>query len=264
MSESPRLSRYVSGTRQRTNILRLSTGVSTTSGSEFSLWRFLGNPGPGAIPPTGVGEIPTNATAGSLPFTNGVNNLFLELLQLSCGRGIHLCSLYERTWHNSGLNSAITTLQSVDSGVIARGDGLWLEVYTQAGGGVATTATVVYVNSLGTTGRVATVSIPASAVPAGRVLQFQLQQGDIGVSEITSFQMAGTMGGATGNLGLTVGRELAVMTSGLDGTGQRRTYFKLGGPRIYNDSCLALRMMIGTSGTMGHMMGAVGIVDAEL
>lgn len=257
---------YVAATRQRCRVLKISQAL--TPGRSFSLWKFAGNPGAGANPPSGGGEVPTRTTAGALLFSNpgGAANTYLDTISMAAGRGMHIVSLYDRLWHNSGLVGNTTSPQTISSPPsLTRPDAngaktqLWMEIYS-APGTTAAVVTASYTNQAGTSGRTATASYPGGAVLANTMFPFALQQGDSGVRSVQDVTLSISTGG-TGNFGLVIARDIADFPVGMDGIGDILDFFKGGAPQIYDDACMAFRIQIATTGTMGDLIGAVGLVQ---
>jgi hypothetical protein len=227
-----------------------------------SLWALAGYPIAGATPPAytaGSGYIPTNATAGSIPFINPASGeTILSFLNVAGGVSGTLI-IYDRLWHCSGFTTAAAaTLPVTTPGTINRytdftGIELWGEVYS-APGATGATWTCSYTNQAGTTGRTATYTHPANAESVGQMLPFLLDAGDTGVQSIASFTTSATSGTA-GSIGVTLLKRLAEIPL-CPGVKNALDVFSLGAPRIRNNACLAF--MVQCSGTStGVMSGSL-------
>ena len=105
----------------RINILKVQT-TSEGAGTYHSLYKVAGNPASAtANPPTGVGEIPTKSTLGSLIYTNptGVNKKYIGRINVMAST-IGSLIIYDRLWHNSGLVGNVVTAQTVNSVALTR------------------------------------------------------------------------------------------------------------------------------------------------
>ncbi len=208
-----------------------------------SMWRAAGLPGAGAVPPSGVGEAPTRATAGAIPGWSNPgagNTAYLGALSLASD-DVGVYTLYDRLVHTSGLSGTSVAAQAVNSAALTRytsGEGVeaWLEIYTTLGS-TARTATISYTNQDGTAGRTGSVSLIASSA-AARMYPFALQAGDTGVRSVESVTLSGTTG-TVGDFGITLLRRLADVPSGASYLFAPRDALELGLPEIKSDACLA-------------------------
>lgn len=221
----------------------------TNTGQWQSMWTQPGIPGAGAVPATGAGAAPTNATAGALQFTDpaGSNHKRLLAANIVSSQGRGLAALIDRLVHTSGLSGTVTTAQTVNSAALpsgrdlngaATGEGVegWLEVYTQLGG-TGRTATVSYTNQAGTASRTGTATIPGSWGP-NRMIPFSLDVGDTGVRSVQSVTLSGSTGTA-GNFGVTLLRRVCNIELPSTGASCAKGPFDLGMPRVFAGSCLA-------------------------
>lgn len=225
-------------------------------GYHNSMWRNVGNPGPGAIP-TAV-EACSKATAGAIPFTNasgGREKLLLggAVLQFS----LAVVKLYDRLLHIGGLDATLTDPQVV-GGTITRNTGgvgnqIWLEIYDTLGANTGVSISANYTNQDGTSGR----TTPYRTIgqtgfrEIGRMSMLPLQAGDTGVQSVEGVTLTGTTG-AAGNFGITIAKPLASFSgpTGISLTGGMGNVsnYVMGKPQkivIPDDACLALMVSQG-------------------
>jgi hypothetical protein len=196
---------------------QLSTSISRTLRLNASWQSF--NPAP-ATPTTSValnknsaqsiGPIP-NISTGRLTFLGGRFNtstfgaggmLLVDLLNVSGGLNGTLT-----TAQTTNLPTAALTRYTSGEGVMAG-----IVVYTTVGT-TATTVTISYTNSAGTSGRTSTaISIGNTGFrEAGVLLPIPLQAGDTGVESIESVTVTATTGTA-GNFGICMFKPLAMIS----------------------------------------------------
>jgi len=243
--------------------------AQAAAGGLASFWRYGGIPGIGAIPPTGVGEAPTEATLGALYFVNPTGGAFSYLASAEFAEASQAGTtyLYDRLVHTSGLSGTVTTSQTVNSVAITRPDSLgagtdlFIECFTSVGG-TASNATIIYTNQSGTSGRTAVVSVGNMSL--GNLQLVSLASGDTGVRSVQSVTLSASTGVA-GNLGIVIGRRIAILpASNANGSGfvgaTVQDAFALGLPQLYDHSCL---WMIGGygSGFVGPITGMLGIAQ---
>lgn len=237
-----------------------STALSNTL---QSLWKTTNLPLAGVTPPTGSGEAPSKTTLGAFNFSEVGGSTLIY-----CGRAVLTMAtlgtmlLYDRLVHTSGLSGNITTEQTVNSTALTRytdgiGVELFLEWYTPTGS-TASTVTIVYTNSSGTTGRTATATIQASPV-AGTMQNIPLQSGDIGIRSVQSITLsAGT--GVAGNFGITLVKRLIDINTDAVNAGKVFGPFDVGLPTIAAAPCLALAVQTSTTYT-GIISGSLGLLQ---
>lgn len=233
------------------------------TGQWFALFNATGTPGAGATPSSGLsGDIPTDATAGSFPFTNPTPPV-LNYLGYASG----VCSqvgtiyLYDRLWHNSGISSTILTAQTINSVALTRPDAngvgaeVWWQVYATMGAG-APVVTLSYTQqgAAGASGRSASSGTMVTLMTTGRTGPFTLQAGDLGVKSIQSWTANATF--TSGTIGLVIRRKIgAIPITAADG-GIVLDAIQNGLPAIPDDACMELVMMIGNSGAQ-WLLGSV-------
>ncbi len=224
-----------------------NAGISTGTPVFVSAWTVAGLPGQGVAPSSGLaGDVPTDATTGSFPFTNPTSgDLYLARMHVRdsfAGHSYQYLTVYDRLWHNSGIGVTTLTAQTVNSVALTRpnsnGDTaeLWWEVYATMGSGTPTW-TASYTNSAGTSGRTATSSVMATTNPVGRTGPFNLDSGDTGVRSVQSVTISATH--TSGTQGLVIRRPVTSIRQFSYKT-LRVDPLTLGLPRISNDACLEL------------------------
>lgn len=221
-------------------------GVTMESAGVLHSALYLsGFPGPGVAPTSAIAGDALTSYPGQLPFTNPVSgNAYLAHFGVAAGNTAR-CFIADRLWHNASISSTTTTAQTVsstawparDSSGTTAGAGVLIaiEVSTATTNGSAiTNTTMSYTNSAGTSGRTGTIaSFPGTAI-AGTFIPFQLQSGDIGVRSIESLTLGTSMG--TGVVHLVAYRVLGNVSVLSGGVGETADVFKLGLPRLYNNT----------------------------
>jgi len=214
-------------------------------GAYHSLWLESGIPGPGAAPSSGVaGDVPTDATAGAIPFTNpgGGNLSYLGRLSMAASQN-GVLYLYDRLLHNSGISASSTSAQTLNTTALTRPDALgagveaWWQVYATMGAGGSNIPTLSYTDQDGNAGATASVLVAlAATMTAGRSGQFTLAAGDSGVRSVQSWTNSASM--TSGTIGLVLRRQVACIPVGYVVAAQQVDAFGAGLPRIYDDACL--------------------------
>jgi hypothetical protein len=219
------------------------------TGCWTSLWATAGIPGAGANSADGVnGAIPTDATAGAFPFTNVTNTYLARLAVYGSALG-HLL-LYDRLWHNSGLSVTTTGNQALTSTTLTRPDSTgadveaWLQIYTALGAG-STAKTIAYTDQDGNTGNTGTLQGFVTTAAAQRTFPFALAAGDTGVRQITGFDNVATS--VSGTFGLILRRFVSSLAIPIANTGAYADPITGGLPRVYDDACLELVWMAGST-----------------
>ena len=213
------------------------------TGAFHSLWLTPGEPGPGVAPATGNGAIPDDATAGAHPFVNAAGALNNGLGYFSAnGLAVGTLVVFDRIWHNSGLNTT-TTITSFTSTALTRftdGKGVecWAEWYTSSGAATATNATVIYTDESGNTGATGTIVMPAVTKIAGQMFPMQMASGDYGIRAAASTTLSVTQ--TSGTWGLTFMKRLAeIPIRPSDQGASVLNAIDLGYPDIPDDACLS-------------------------
>lgn len=255
----PTINDAVAGARPLVAMGKVATGT-LVAGRPMSLWTLAGNPGAGAAAAnTAGGVVPTQSTAGALSRGNPASGE-AHLLNWTAGSSAQpgtllLCDRLLHIQGNSGgtaIDETLTTSQTINSTTLpsrcptsAVDDTpvttgysvlMGVEVVTATGAGTPT-LTLGYTNSAGTAGRSATnLDATVATSAAGTFYRIGLQAGDVGVRSIQSYQQSATW--TSGQLNLVLYRVIAtapILAAGVPAPGD---WVSLGGPRIYNDSCL--------------------------
>lgn len=246
-----------------------AAAAATILGRMHSLWRYEGMPSAGTTPTNG--EIPTNSTSGSIPFTNASAGFEKWMTHISAGSNVPgTLVLYDRLFHESGFNPNITTEQTVQgnpaSPAITRntsgiGNIMFAEINT-AVGSTARTLTVEYVSD---TDVVASSSVQLGATSfaeANRVQILPMQGGHKGVKSVRKLKMnLGT--GTAGNFSIVIGQPLAWIPIGVAGAvGWRDFTTGLPGiPKINDNACLCF-LWLTSSTTAPEIFGAISTIQA--
>lgn len=228
--------------------------ITTVADDFFSLWTAGGHPGAGAIPASGSGVAPTNATAGALPYVNpsGSNTGYLARCEISATEPESII-LIDRLVHTAGLSGNVNTAQTVDSAAITRAYSagafgqLWVEVYTALGATASAANTVSYTNQSGLAGQSGSFAIPASA-KIGFVVPVTLASGDYGVESVQSVTL-GTATGTVGSFGVTLTQRIATIPVVVAGAGVVSDFAALGLPIIQPGACLSWYVLCSTTST---------------
>jgi len=244
------------------NFMKVSAAAEG-AGTYHSLFKVAGFPIAGANPPTGVGDIPTSATVGAIPFTNpgGANTKYfgrVEMVSSTIGTLI----IYDRLWHNSGWVGNIATSQTVNSKALTRntsgvGVEIFGEVYT-AMGATASTFSVTYTDSTNTS-RVGTYAQPANALSVGQMFYFNPPIAGNGCKSIQSVILSISTGTA-GNFGLTMVKRVAEIPLTLANVSYVMDSFALGMPTLEDNSCLCAMVACTTTAT-GNIFGSLKLIE---
>lgn len=243
-----------------------AAATANIAGRPASLWRYDGHPGAGAIP--GAVAVPTNATAGALPFASpggGRESWMVQAWATSLVGGTLL--LYDRLLHIGGLSGTVTGAQTV-GGVLTRNTGgagnfVMAEIYTIIGT-TARTITMSYTNQAGTTGRVSTaVAVGGTGFrEVTRAILLPLQANDTGVQAVATTTLSASTGTA-GSYGITVCKPIAYIGVGAPGAAGWRDYITglPGIPQIEAGACLSL-LWFPQLVTAPELFGGYSIVEA--
>jgi hypothetical protein len=214
----------------------------------FSGWLATGLPAAGVAPSSGLaGDVPTDATAGSIgSFVNPASgNTYLgrvTTFQSQSGNTSNsVLAIYDRLWHNSGIDRTLTTAQTINSVALTRPDAngenveAWWEVYVTMGTGTPT-VTLTYTDQSGNTGNSGSSGALTASMVAGRTERFTMAAGDTGVRSIQTWQGSATFG-TVGTIGLVMRRPVALLNVPL-GVQASHDAVSMGLPRIYDDACI--------------------------
>ncbi len=236
--------------------LSFEKSSSTAAGQWATTWLRSGLPIIANDPTPGVaGEIPTSATfPGALPLVNaGTGSLYLARMHGSTlGISAGAFTLYDRLWHNSGINVTSTSAQAINSIALNRPDALGeqAEVWWEARStmGAATPAvTLSYTDQDGNAGQTAlSGTLPASLVTS-RTGPFQLDVGDTGVRSVQTWTADTSF--ISGTIGLVIRRRIMDMPLPNSGTDSVNDVLRSALSLIRPNACLEFTTF-GTSATM--------------
>lgn len=231
-----------------------------------SLWRVGGFPGAGATPATGVGAIPTKATAGALPFVHPPAGQLNYLLRAALSSSVHVVvTIYDRLWHNSGLSGTQTVVDTNIGGLtVNRPDGtgfeteLWGEIYSSIGDNTAT-INCKYTDQDGNTNQAGFwdfnfFGAGAYGNTANSMFPIALARPDMGVRSVDAYHWSPSTGTA-GNFGFTILRRLADIAIDPAAPDAIYDFVRLGLPRVYDDACLALMLRLQGVSSSGLVQG---------
>lgn len=187
-----------------------NNALTVVAGRLYSGWTQAPNAG---VAPT-TAAVPTNATAGAIPFTATASARILAAQAWTLNQGSII--IYDRLSHQGGLSgttAATAQTTNLPTAALTRytsGEGVmaFLEVYT-AVGATGTTAIASYTNQAGTSGQttLATAFGATGFNAAGRMVLLPLAVGDSGVQAVASVTLTATTGTA-GNFGVTLAKPL--------------------------------------------------------
>jgi hypothetical protein len=196
---------------------QLSTSIARTLRLNASWQSF--NPAP-AVPTTSVALDKDSAQSmGPIPAISSGRLTFLGARINTSTFGAGGMLLVDLLNVSGGLNATLTTAQTTNLPTAAltrytNGEGVMagIVVYTQIGS-TATTVTISYTNSAGTSGRTSTAtSFGGSGFrEVGVLIPIPLQAGDTGVESIESVTVTATTGTA-GNFGVCLFKPLAMIS----------------------------------------------------
>jgi hypothetical protein len=248
-------------------------GSGEAAGIFHSTFYMAGVPDAAAAPSPGLAGEALTAYAGQLPFENPSANAYLArfdgMMNNIASSGVLASALLlDRLWQNSGIDVTQTTAQTVDSVTFpARdragatdGDGVLvaLEVSATMGNGAVATITMSYTNSVGTSGRTATMAaFPATALQ-GTFVFFQLEAGDVGVRSIQSLTLGTSL--TSGTVHLVAVRFLSDVQQSYGGDIRRQDAIACGFPRLRANTVpflvqLSSLTQVGGAVTIGYAHG---------
>lgn len=229
-----------------------------------SLWKAPGMPAAGASPPAfnaGSGYVPTSATTGAITFSNptapAITVLSNLIFEFATAGSLMIC---DRLWACSGFSTTVTTAQNVTTpGNLPSGRDPFtgadvvpfLEVYS-APGATSATWTMTGTDALGNTNRTWTYAHPANAETVGQMMQL-LPGGAspasvLGCRQVTSLTCS-VSSGTAGDVGVTLVRFIAHITTSVNQSMIAKGPFDVALPRVYDDSCLMMRVLCSTTST---------------
>lgn len=245
-------------------VISKSSVANQTGGRLTSLWRSTGQPGQGAIPTSPA--LCTSALLGAVNFANQVapRTSYLGWLSVNSNTAGINYEVHDRIAHNGGLVLNVTTPQTITGldlstiGVSADrlgapnfSDGQWfLEVYAD-GGATASNATINVTYHDGSTGNLLVQAV-GGTIRAGNLfpLTALIPAADQGkfIRAINSVTLSASTTVA-GNFGFTYMRQRTAFNIWIANKGEIFTYWQLGCPEIYNDSCLMFTALQGGTST---------------
>lgn len=187
-----------------------ATGTLEAIGILHSTFYNAGTPGAASAPTHGLAGAALTSIGGQFPLPAPVAGREIAVTGfLASSSVVGTAMLMDRLWHNSGINTAITTSQTINSaawparcwdyalnGWDTDGDGINVaaEVSTLTTNAAVVVVTVSYTNSAGVSGRTGTITMPATA-QVGTFVPMVMQAGDRGVRSIQSITQAAAIGG---------------------------------------------------------------------
>lgn len=255
-----------SGAGNRPPYAKAALAGTFAVGDQMTLWPAAGYPGAGSAPASTPGAVPTNATAGAVPFVNpGSGNSYLARLFINSSiPGTFV--LMDRLVGVGGLSATVATLQTIASAALTRPDanGLNAEIWIEATTAIGTTAsniTITYTDNLGNTGHTTPATAMVVSKPIGWANQIPLAAGDAGVRQITGVQLSAAM--STGAFNVVIVRRVAefpILAANIPSAPQDP--FSTGLPQIYNSACLFGFYTIG-SGTAAPSIQGGSLLIAQ-
>jgi hypothetical protein len=224
---------------------------SRTAGTFCDMFLLAGYPG-AMTTPSSAGAQCNTSTIGAMQIgaVPGGKQAWLAALSGATSQ-IGSLSLMDRLVHWGGLSGIVTTAQLLGAVVLPRfTDGVgvlpYLVFYT-ATGATTTTATILYTNELGVSGRSTSVTIPASPA-ASQCIPIPLVPGDRGCLSVQSVTLTASTGTA-GNFGIYLARRHAKLGGGGAGQNLDKDWLQLGLPEIADGACLGFLLLCSTTST---------------
>jgi hypothetical protein len=236
-SLSDLIAQATSGKQQTLNYSKV--GVASVAGAAEVGWGLTGMPGAGANPSAlTAGNVPTNATAGSLAQTDpaGADTLNLTTISMTPYGNAALLILYDRIWHaalntNSASQQPITGTPTRYNTVDTTAVGNFCFPYVRGTGtNLAATAHnhstgCTYVNQHNAAAAAFVAQTGVSGCTYGRVdlatftgqWFMPLNTGDTGMLSLTNWQLSAAC--ATGQLDIAMGHPLAYVPMPASGVG---------------------------------------------
>lgn len=248
-----------------------SVATVEAGGILTSLFYTAGEPLAAAAPSPGLNGAALTSYTGQIPYTNPASgNGYLASWSGSStnaggtfGQGF----LFDRLWHNSGFTVTTTTEQTLtsatwparDRAASTNGDGVFIAIEVSTAttnAGAITNMTLNYTNSAGTAGRTGTIaSFPATAA-AGVFILFQLDAGDVGVRSVQGLTLGTSL--VTGTVHLVAVRFLSDLFCFDPATPVIQDAFKVGFPRLYDNTVPFAVMLSNGSGSFGVNWSTIG------
>lgn len=174
---------------------------------------------------------------------------------------VHVYDLMYAASNFSGNSTAAQTITGFTGMPTRNTNGVNCEIWIGCSAAIGATGfniTVQYTNELGTSGRNTISTAGITSMPANRMMQVALQDGDKGVQSIQSMTLSAASGTA-GNMWVMVLERLCSIALPTVNVGSSLDFATLGLPKIYDESCL-LFVHQGTGTATGLMMGQLDII----
>lgn len=257
------LDQLVAGLRPPEDFARYSATASEAAGVYKMLGYEPGLPGAMATPAPGVNGAILTTYAGQIPFSNpSSGNAYVARLEVSAS-SVGRLVVADRIWHNSGLNVATTTEQTItfpslparDNAGTTAGVGLQcaIEVSTITGNGAQTSPTIRYTNSAGTPNRTGTIVFPATA-QVGTFAHMRLQAGDVGIRSIEGVTLGTSL--VSGAIHLVLYRPICTAIVNTASAGSTQDALALGMPVCHANTVPMLLWLPSTTSAV-HVHGSI-------
>ena len=232
-------------------LIQKTVALTTVAAQPFSMWAATGQPGAGTLAlsntTSGILFDDTYAGAPSVNSFGGGATGYLSMAQFR-NSVTGAAMLYDRLWGAGAVS--MTTLATTNfsgqpsyTGRIPGGTDygnleILLEITTTVSA-TATTVSVGYTNSVGTTGQSTGASASLSGIITPQIIRLPLQAGDQGVQQITSVTVGGTVA-TSGAFNVIVARRLATFDARVANGSDLQGWDVIGSPVVYATSCFWL------------------------
>jgi hypothetical protein len=222
-----------------------------------------GFPAAGSPPAGADGEMPSNATAGALPFRDpiaGNATLVGRIAALSQASG--MLSIADRIWHDAIGNGWGTEPIAIawPTGAQRHADGTGVELYgavaAPLGSATPATWTVGFRDQAGEL-RTATAAFDGAG-PVGRMVPFDLPAGVTGITRVESFEASAAQ--ASGTLSLVLCKRLVDVPL-LANTPTAQDGIALGLPAVEPAACLFPILFLGSAAATGPLTAKLDLVQ---
>lgn len=237
----------------------------------LTLWYFGAYPPAATVNSSGLSGQALYTSPAKIPLSNPTSgNTYLARFssRFSTATNEHGFCFYlvDRLWENSGIDTTITTPQTINSvswpprdiNQSTNGDGVYIALEFSGGTGSksvgASVITLGYTNSLGVSGRTGSVIRYPNTISEGEaVLLFALEAGDVGVRSVQSITFSS--GWSSPGVTLVAYRPIIIASSfsGDVVLSSEEDIFNLAAPRIFDDSVLMYWKYITSSATLGYL-----------
>lgn len=254
-----------SGLGQRLTWNKSSLG-STVAQTSYDLFYAGGIPVAGAFGTALTGRVMTDADTGGMPYSNPTGPATLHAVSAGLGSTTTLGTimLYDRLVEypfngtvTSGSFNSGTGIAPPARDVNGAASGAGVQIFVEsvaATGGAAQTLTLTYTNQAGTGSKTTALALKAGTAiagdirnPAGQTFQCALSSGDSGVKSIQSYTLGATV--TSTQMNVVLYRPLCYLpVLASNAYVERDLVLQLASlPRIYDDSCLGLALLAGTT-----------------